>query len=181
MKVLVCGSREWRDGSLVRKRLFEIAESSEVEPTLLHGDAQGADRIAAGFALGFGYLVRPFPANWKRYGKRAGFLRNVAMLEQKPDLVLAFQINNSRGTQHTIDEARKRGIPVEVHLEKQPPTDTKERHDQCDLPDDQPNPSSQDSRPAEKPDDALLRPDPAVEDGGGGSYPKPYRLPFLPR
>jgi hypothetical protein len=39
------------------------------------------------------------------------------MLDTKPDLVLAFQRDGSRGTQHTIDEARKRGIPVEVHVE----------------------------------------------------------------
>jgi hypothetical protein len=36
------------------------------------------------------------------------------MLDTGPDLVLAFQRNGSRGTQHTIDEARARGIPVEV-------------------------------------------------------------------
>lgn len=41
--------------------------------------------------------------------------RNLAMLDEKPDLVIAFQINGSAGTQHTIDQARKRGIPVEVH------------------------------------------------------------------
>jgi hypothetical protein len=36
------------------------------------------------------------------------------MLDDEPDRVLAFQRNGSRGTQHTIDEARRRGIPVEV-------------------------------------------------------------------
>ena len=55
-----------------------------------------------------------FPADWDTYGKQAGFIRNIQMLDEKPDLVIAFQKNASRGTQHTINEARKRGIPVEV-------------------------------------------------------------------
>jgi hypothetical protein len=36
------------------------------------------------------------------------------MLDQQPDRVLAFQRNGSTGTQHVIDETRKRGIPLEV-------------------------------------------------------------------
>jgi hypothetical protein len=57
---------------------------------------------------------RAFPADWRGKGRRAGILRNLAMLDDEPDRVLAFQRNGSRGTQHTIDEARRRGIPVEV-------------------------------------------------------------------
>lgn len=36
------------------------------------------------------------------------------MLGLEPDLVIAFS-TGSRGTQFTIDQARKRGIPVEIH------------------------------------------------------------------
>jgi hypothetical protein len=66
-------------------------------------------------ALMLGLDSERYAADWKQYGKRAGILRNLQMLDQRPDLVLAFQRNGSRGTQHTIDEARKRGIAVEVH------------------------------------------------------------------
>lgn len=51
---------------------------------------------------------------WESFGQRAGYLRNLAMLQLEPDLVIAFT-NGSPGTQHTIDEARRRGIPVEIH------------------------------------------------------------------
>lgn len=50
---------------------------------------------------------------WDLYRKRAGFLRNCAMLDLEPDLVIAFT-TGSPGTQLTINEARKRGISVEV-------------------------------------------------------------------
>jgi hypothetical protein len=58
--------------------------------------------------------VRVFPADWERYKRRAGIIRNLEMLDQEPDLVIAFWDGKSRGTAHTIGEARRRGIPVEV-------------------------------------------------------------------
>jgi hypothetical protein len=36
------------------------------------------------------------------------------MINSEPDLVLAFQRDQSPGTQHTIGLARKREIPVEI-------------------------------------------------------------------
>lgn len=114
MKVLACGSRNWHDDRAIYDRLAVIANNAQEEPVLIHGGAKGADSVAGEYALGLGFLVRVFPAEWDRYGKTAGRVRNIKMLEEKPDLVLAFQIDGSPGTQHTIDEARKRGIPVEV-------------------------------------------------------------------
>lgn len=110
MMVLVCGSRNWEDIHAIRMRLVKLPPKTEV----IHGAAPGADSIAGFLAEDFGFTVLRFPADWDRHGKSAGFRRNVQMLEEEPDLVLAFQIDGSRGTQHTIDEARKRGIPVEV-------------------------------------------------------------------
>lgn len=111
MKVLVCGSRDWTDREAIWHRISRLRAGS----TVIHGNARGADRIAAGAAWMRGCEVKSFPADWLRHGKRAGILRNLAMLDQGPDLVIAFQRNGSRGTQHTINEARRRGIPVEVH------------------------------------------------------------------
>jgi hypothetical protein len=110
LRVLVCGSRDWTDWRAIDTRVRALPNGS----TVIHGAARGADLLAAGAAVRFGYGVQAFPANWKHYGKAAGCIRNLAMLDTGPDLVLAFQRNGSRGTQHTIDEARRRGIPVEV-------------------------------------------------------------------
>ena len=84
------------------------------EAVIVHGGAPGADRTAGFLADDFGFAVEEHPAEWEKHGKRAGFLRNVEMLESGVDLVLAFWDGASRGTKHMIDEARKRGIPVEV-------------------------------------------------------------------
>lgn len=94
-------------------KLTELpSEHSDVE--VIHGDARGADLLAAAAAMRLGFGVRAFPANWKLHGRAAGPIRNLQMLDERPDKVIAFHDGRSRGTQHTIDEARRRGIPVEI-------------------------------------------------------------------
>lgn len=121
MIVLVCGSRKWRDIHAIRMRLLKLPPDCEI----IHGAARGADMIAAALATDFGFTVRAFPADWDRHGKAAGPIRNLAMLDERPDLVVAFQVGESSGTQHTINEARKRGIPVEVHRNQGEPMSPK--------------------------------------------------------
>jgi len=110
MIVVVCGSRCWTDFPAVKARLLELPEGSIV----IKGGAGGADRMAQRAAFALGLYCAEMPAMW-RNGNGAGHARNRAMLDLRPDLVIAFQRNGSRGTQNTIDEARRRGIDVEVH------------------------------------------------------------------
>ena len=113
VKVVICGSRTWTRLDAIRSRLSELPRGSVV----IHGAAIGADRLAAAVATELGHVVWAFPANWHGrgyYDPSAGKKRNLLMLEQEPDLVIAFHRENSTGTAHTIHHARKRGIPVEV-------------------------------------------------------------------
>ena len=67
--------------------------------------------MAGSWAKAFGYEVQKFPANWKEYGKRAGYIRNAQMLnEGKPDLVVAFP--GGKGTQMMIKLAKAAGVKV---------------------------------------------------------------------
>jgi hypothetical protein len=110
MKILVCGSRNWTDRTAIENELLKLPLGS----TIIHGAAKGADRLAGEVAKEVGLQVVEFPPDWNKYGKSAGFKRNLEMLDANPDLVLAFQLDGSKGTQHTIDNARKRGIKVGV-------------------------------------------------------------------
>jgi hypothetical protein len=118
VRVLVCGSRDWGDRRPIAIALIRLPLNAIV----VHGAAsrkikgveQSADMIADAAARTLGMAVEPHPADWKAEPRRGGILRNVEMLDSGIDAVLAFQRNGSRGTQHTIDEARRRGIPVEV-------------------------------------------------------------------
>ena len=109
MKVLVCGSRDWKDPNPIA--IF--INSLNPEDTLIQGDARGADLIAKELAEKRGDLIiESFPADWDKYGKSAGYRRNIEMLNQRPDRVYAFPIATSKGTYHTIKEAQRMGIPV---------------------------------------------------------------------
>lgn len=70
--------------------------------------------MAAAIGRSLGFHVEEFPADWKKEGRAAGFKRNILMLELGPDIVIAFWDWRSSGTRHTIDEAKKRGIPTEI-------------------------------------------------------------------
>ena len=116
MKVVVCGSRDgwnWRIRGAIYDRLHELPRASCV----MHGGARGVDRLADEFARKLGFFVEEYPADWEQYGKRAGIMRNLKMLDQNPELVIAYWNGESRGTKHMIDAAREREIPVEIHQE----------------------------------------------------------------
>jgi len=111
---LFCGSRDWDDVPAITAAIDRLPDNAIV----VHGGAIGADKNAGHFATKRGLFVAEVPvkpAHWDRYGRRAGPARNHAMLDLGVQLVVAFQRKGSRGTQSTIDEARRRGIPVEVH------------------------------------------------------------------
>lgn len=118
MRILVCGSRHFNDYNFMYRTIAAMFDPDDTL-TLIHGDARGADRLAEAVFLS-GYFhsspeYKRFPADWSKYGKAAGPIRNKQMLDEgKPDLVIAFLGPNSRGTQNMIDQARRAGVPVEI-------------------------------------------------------------------
>ena len=112
MKVVVCGCRNWKWSEIIHERLAKLPSNA----IIIEGGASGADRQARNAALEIGLEVVEFPAVWKKYGKAAGPTRNIKMLDTGPKLVIAFHddLENSKGTKHTVTEARKRGIEVEI-------------------------------------------------------------------
>ena len=114
MKVLVCGSREWTHRQAIYDRVAELPDDT----TVIQGCALGADLFARNAAVRRGLFYVDVPCagiHWDKHGPSAGHKRNHVMLDLGPDLVIAFQLNGSSGTQGTLDEARRRGIPVEIH------------------------------------------------------------------
>lgn len=109
-RLLICGSRRWRN----REAIYTVLR--EHRPDLvIEGGAPGADRIAHEEALALGIPVRQFRADWKRYGRAAGPIRNERMLhEGKPTAVAAFVLPSSKGSWHMIEIAETAGIEVVV-------------------------------------------------------------------
>lgn len=113
MRVLVCGARNWDDMLTIVQRLKLLPPDT----VIVHGGATGADSQADAVGKVLGFKVEPYPADWTKYGKAAGPIRNRQMLDTNPNLVLAFHDNleASKGTRDCVDEARRRGTAVEVH------------------------------------------------------------------
>lgn len=118
MRVLICGDRNWNDKESIGKTI----DSLEKKPTtIIHGGAKGADSLGAECASERGIPIIKFPAEWTKYGKSAGYVRNQQMLhEGKPNLVIAFNDNiiNSKGTKMMMELARKSNITVLLYTHK---------------------------------------------------------------
>lgn len=112
MKALCCGAREWANWDSI----YDFFERHEGEITcVVQGMCRGADVMCRVVAQELGIEVKDFPAKWDKYGKAAGAIRNVEMIEQNPDLVVAFHSNlkKSKGTKNMVELAVTRGVPVE--------------------------------------------------------------------
>lgn len=112
--VVVCGSRTWNDAAIISRRLKKLPRGTIIR----HGGARGADNLAGRVARSLGFKVEEFKADWGRYGKAAGFRRNIDMLDTypKPYLVIAFWDGTSTGTKHTLDQADRREINTDIVL-----------------------------------------------------------------
>ena len=114
MKVLVCGGRDYCEVEHLNYTLDQITNpyhGGKWSFELVCGMADGADTLAYNWAQKHGLTVHKFPADWEKYGKRAGYIRNQQMLDEgKPDLVIAFP--GGKGTAMMVNLARKAGVEV---------------------------------------------------------------------
>jgi hypothetical protein len=123
VRLLACGGRGFGEAADGKDHRLTLAERHFMAATLdrvhakrrvawlLHGGARGADRYAGVWAAANGVLGTEYRADWARFGKRAGMLRNAEMLVKgKPDVVIAFP--GGRGTAHMVLLATEAGVPV---------------------------------------------------------------------
>lgn len=115
--VLVVGSRTFNDYEQLAKVLDKVAEGYK-KITIVSGGARGADALAKKYAKNKGFEYKEFPADWDKYGKSAGYRRNEEMqkfIAQFDDRkVVAFWDGVSKGTQHSIDLAKKYNNELDV-------------------------------------------------------------------
>lgn len=133
MKLIIAGSRTIRSYVDVLMacneafRLWDVFIPGTMIATVLvsevvSGGARGADALGERWAHTRGIPVKRFPADWSKYGDRAGPLRNRAMAEYvfehsapwRPGGLVAVWDGRSRGTLNMIDTARALGLRVHV-------------------------------------------------------------------
>lgn len=81
--------------------------------TIVSGGARGVDGLAARYADKHGLDKIEILPKWREHGKKAGFLRNIDIIQQA-DVVLAIWDGKSRGTLSSIELARTYNKPMIV-------------------------------------------------------------------
>lgn len=121
--MLVTGSR-WTTGDdavLVRHRLNRLCGPAIANGYLVivvegRSPRGGVDLVARLWAENTtGAIDEGHPADWDRYGRQAGMLRNAAMVRLGADVCLAFPSRDSVGTWDCVKRAVRAGIRAEVY------------------------------------------------------------------
>jgi hypothetical protein len=110
MKIAIIGSRTFDNYSLLQETLKLYKSKITL---IVSGAAKGADSLGEKWALENNIKTLIFPANWNKYGKRAGFIRNEDIIKNC-DCVIAFWDNKSKGTAHSISLCEKYNIPYKI-------------------------------------------------------------------
>lgn len=110
MKSIIAGSRTIYEDKwislAVQKSGFEITE-------VVSGCANGADILGEHWATNNKIPIKSFPADWNKYGKSAGMIRNKQMGDYS-DCLIAVWDGISRGTNNMITYMKSIGKPVFV-------------------------------------------------------------------
>jgi len=111
-KVIVAGTRTFNDYDFLKVTLDNLlAGLQNIE--IVSGGARGADSLGELYAMEKGYKITRFPADWNRYGKSAGYIRNEEMAKYA-DKCVVFWDGESRGSLHMINLAQKYNLDLYV-------------------------------------------------------------------
>lgn len=112
MNVAVIGSRTITDYEYIKYVLDKYREKYTISK-IVSGGARGVDSLAAKYANENNIELIEFIPDWKKFGKKAGFIRNQIIIDNA-DIVIAFQENNSAGTSHSVNLAKESNKTVYV-------------------------------------------------------------------
>ena len=114
IKLIIAGGREFNDyESLSSKARLILKGFKRSEMMIISGTARGADRLGEAFANQYNLQLMRMPADWQRYGRRAGYVRNEEMAVQGSALLACWD-GRSRGTKHMIDLATRHGLDIHI-------------------------------------------------------------------
>jgi len=117
-RIIVCGGCNYSNYEAFKRQLDQVLAKYE-NVTLISGHAKGVDTMAECYASEKKIPIKVFPAEWTKYGKAAGPIRNTAMLQyalEQTAVVVAFWNGASRGTGNMLKQAEKTGVECHVFL-----------------------------------------------------------------
>jgi hypothetical protein len=106
MKVIIAGGRDFIPLPKHKSWLIRVLSQIEAD-TVICGMAKGADTFGMMVALQNNLTVLKYPADWDKYGKSAGYRRNVEMAKVADACIL---FPGGKGTEHM------KNIAIEYNL-----------------------------------------------------------------
>jgi hypothetical protein len=112
-QVIIAGDRDYLDRDHIKAEMNALWK--EIGPfEVISGCARGVDTVSGNLAMDAGIPVHSYPAEWDKYGKGAGPVRNRQMLNHPATHLLAFLSPHSRGTINMVNQADRAGIEVKI-------------------------------------------------------------------
>lgn len=108
--LLVAGTRTFDDYELLSRKILQLTTKYKNNICIVSGGAKGADTLAEKYAKDHNLEFFKFPAQWDKYGKSAGFIRNEEMhqfiAQHEHRGCVLFWDGKSKGTKHNIGLSR---------------------------------------------------------------------------
>lgn len=118
--VLFTGGRDYSDRDAVNNVLDFLRKFYGERLRVIHGAAPGLDSLTGDVCASLGISCRAYPADWKRNGKPAGFIRNQHMVDllvkwrdEHGHSVQVISWPGGNGTDHCSRVAESAGLPVD--------------------------------------------------------------------
>lgn len=111
MKVIIAGSRTLSNIMFVS---MAIQDSKFDVTEIVSGGARGIDLCGEFYAKSRNIPIKRFKAHWDKFGKSAGYKRNVQMANYA-DALIAIWDGKSKGTGHMINIAKEQKLKVFVY------------------------------------------------------------------
>lgn len=123
-RVIIAGGRNFNDYGFLRDKCDEVLADRipSGNVVIVSGHAKGADLLGERYASEHSLRCELFPANWEKYGRSAGPIRNREMANHA-DALIAFHDGSSKGTGNMISISEALGLDVKVfNIENNKPT-----------------------------------------------------------
>ena len=123
MRAIIAGGRNFVPEDKHAEWLVNLLEELGID-TVLSGCASGADSFGEDIAYSLRLNVKKYPANWMKYGNRAGPIRNEQMAKNADVLIL---FPGNRGTADMERRAVAHGLAIYKWADSEKKTNEKER------------------------------------------------------
>jgi len=108
-RLIIAGTRTFDNYNLLVSSVINFVDAKEI----VSGCANGADTLGEQYAKQYGKTVVKYPADWNKYGKGAGHIRNKEMALYASHCIV-FWDGKSKGTENMISLAKENGLTLKV-------------------------------------------------------------------